>query len=259
MTTTCRHDCSSREIFPDREELLSVPVRTARVPNACLALVTIAGMEALAGNAARLAELFSPVEVQHIRGFRFAKRRHEWMAGRVAAKAAARSFLGSDRHLPAPSGMTLLADAHGRPEPGPGWPARIGRPSISHSHAHCVAMVSAGACGVDLQRIEERIIGLEKRIIRSVEQKELARQAGLDRAAALTLAWSAKEAVKKMALGDRPGLFEAIVVDRVTPVDGRRWRLRCYLAETGQALAVEAFFMERYILAWCMTGGDNNA
>ena len=246
------------EVFPEASTFSSVPIRCRERSGALQTLVRIADMQELDEDDRRLAGLLSFLERRHARELRFAKRRYEWLAGRVAAKAAAIFHAGQDTELLPPHSITLLADAHGRPEPDSFWPSDVSRPSISHSHEYGVAMVSAVACGIDLQRIEERILGLEKRIINSEEQHVAADLLDWHRMIGLTLIWSVKEAVKKMLLADRPGLFEAVLIEEISRPDPLSWRVRCRLAETGQIQKVNGVQLEQYILAWCR-GEENNA
>ena len=246
------------EVFPDSRTFASVLIRCRKLSGAFQTLVRIADMQELDEDDGQQAGMLSSRERRHARGLRFAKRRYEWLAGRVAAKAAAILHAGHDSGTLPPCGITLLADAHGRPEPDTFWPAGVSRPSISHSHTYGVAMVSTVACGIDLQRLEERILGLEKRIINPEEQHVAADVFSCDRMIGLTLIWSVKEAVKKMLLADRPGLFEAVLIEGINRLDPFSWRVRCRLADTGQIQEVNGVLLEQYIMAWC-GGEENNA
>ena len=227
------------------------------MPVSSQVLVCIRDMVVLDRDGARLRRMFSPRELLQVKKLRFAKRRHEWMAGRVAAKAAAILHAGCGKECSALDSITLLADAHGRPEPDSSWPRGAGRPSISHSHDHAVSMVTEGACGIDLQWIEERILGLAERIINEREQQVLDLVTGQPPETGLTMLWSVKEAVKKMLLADRPGLFEAVRVEKIGRVDRFAWRVTCRLADSDQVQEVEALQLEQYMLAWCTEEGNN--
>ena len=244
------------EVFPGSRTFVSVPIRCRKPSGAFQTLVRIADLQALDEDDRQQAEMFSSRERRHARGLRFAKRRYEWFAGRVAAKAAAIIHAGYDTALLPPHTITLLADAHGRPDPDTSWPAGMDLPSISHSHEYGVAMVSAAACGIDLQRIEERIAALEERIVNRAEQGVVLPSFAKNRTTGLTLVWSVKEAVKKMLLADRAGLFEAILIEKISRRERFSWRATCRLADTDQIQEVDAVQLEQYILAWC--GGEGN-
>ena len=258
MTTTCRQGCSLPEIFPENGRCCGVPIHRRNMAAWSQVLVCVAAMEQLDREDDLLRTLFSPGECEQVRQLRFPKRRHEWMAGRIAAKAAALSMAGCGDASMALNRLTLLADDHGRPAPDSSWPPGVGRPSISHSHAYAVAMVAGRGCGIDVQRIEEARIGrLADRIV-SKREKELL-QAGVDSwsGTGLTLIWSVKEAMKKMWYPTRPALFEATRVEEIISMDDGQWRVVCRLSESGQVQVATALQMEQYILAWCTEDGNN--
>ncbi len=135
-------------------------------------------------------------------------RRDEWLAGRIAAKAAARlhlrDTLGADAD---PAAIEIVADAHGRPL-ARGEPLRaLGRElhvSIAHSRGTAVAAACSDPAlrgiGVDVEYICGNHDGLAE-IALSAEERPLwsLAPAGLQMEWLIRL-WCAKEAVAK-ALG----------------------------------------------------------
>ena len=90
----------------------------------------------------------SPREAQVLEAFRIDKRRREWLAGRLAAKA-----LLSEAEGGAPrSGLEITPDAYGRPSCG----SRL--VSISHSNGWALAAYKEGSSflGADLELVERR-------------------------------------------------------------------------------------------------------
>jgi phosphopantetheinyl transferase len=135
-------------------------------------------------------------------------RRDEWLAGRVAAKAAARlhlrDTLGADVD---PAAIEIVADAHGRPFAGGEALRRLGlelHVSIAHSRgtAAAVACADPALCGigVDVEYICGNHDGLAELAL-SAEERPLwsLAPAGLEQEWLIRL-WCAKEAVAK-ALG----------------------------------------------------------
>ena len=257
MTTTSHLGPRCSEIFPGHRRFVSVPVQFRNLPDACMTLVPIVAIQELDKERDNLCHFLSSQELQYLQRFRFAKRRHEWLAGRIAAKAVAMIHCDSGQRSFAPERITILSDVHGRPDPDQGWPVGLCRPTISHSHEYGVAMVSSVRCGVDLQQLEDRLIGLADRIMEIDEarvMRELFRQEQL---LGLTLIWSVKEAVKKMHLFDQPGLFDAIRIEEIDMTGPDQWQVLCRLVDSGRQQVVDAAFFEQYVLAWCQEEEGN--
>ncbi|MFK8056889.1 MAG: 4'-phosphopantetheinyl transferase superfamily protein [Saprospiraceae bacterium] len=68
--------------------------------------------------------------------------------------------------------------------------------SLTHSHGHAAAIVSAHACGIDLQLRVEKIVKLRSKFEREDERAFIDRQP--DEIAALHVLWGAKEALFKL-------------------------------------------------------------
>ncbi|MGN7964293.1 4'-phosphopantetheinyl transferase family protein [Brucella sp. 22210] len=117
-----------------------------------------------------------------------AKRRAEYLAGRVLARAASHIFTGTAVVFPPGEGGA------------PRWPAGMSG-SISHSHGRALCLARAGdnlVIGVDIEKIAEP--GLLKAIVDlavSPEEEALLLDAPMDKSTGLTMLFSAKETIFK--------------------------------------------------------------
>ena len=146
-------------------------------------------------------------EQGRLASFGFAKRRLEWLGGRIAAKKAAIPLL-SNRHYSLGSlDLRIEADPQGRPYLR--CPAAKGASlpglSISHSGSYAGGLAVRGqGCGLDLQKITPRVIKVRGYFATDAELATIsASQPGLSEAAVLSLIWSAKEAFRK-AIASQP-------------------------------------------------------
>ncbi len=148
-------------------------------------------------------------------GYRFAKRRSEYLTGRLCAKIAVRDFLRQVATIPAPALKDIEiakgvdgspeVHLHQRPEEQP--KVEI---SISHSGQYGAAIASNVRCGIDLQHQEESLLRVQERYCSMSEFRLLERQLnGFAAVARLALLWAAKEAAKKVLSHWRmPGFLE---------------------------------------------------
>src|SRR5205823_13334747 len=133
-----------------------------------------------------------------------------WLAGRIAAKDAARDWLWRHGNGPIfPVEIAVDSEPSGRPVlrvPG-GLDLRV---SIAHKGDVAVATVALGRdVGIDLERVEPRADGFEATALTDAERRVLPEGEGRD--AAVTLLWAAKEAVGKArgtGLAGRPRALE---------------------------------------------------
>jgi len=157
-----------------------------------------------------------PQERERFHSFRYEKRRIEWLAGRIAAKCAGLQLQNNDEkncwekkqwHQ-----LQISADNSGKPYViwsalESSTPVRI---SISHSKGYAIGMAAWENCGIDIQQVTPAVERVEARFVTVSEKNILAEIVSLyGRQAALTLLWSAKEAVKKTSAGAiRPGFLD---------------------------------------------------
>jgi acyl transferase domain-containing protein/phosphopantetheinyl transferase len=152
--------------------------------------------------------IFSPAEHQAWQELGSAKRRTEWLLGRLVAKDAVRRFV-ADRHGLAlrPGDIEILCDQHGAPRVAGPWTASVGTvPSVSLAHAGDLVVAIAAEChpdegiGIDVEPVRELPDDLLVTALSPAERAMLAPMLG-DAAREWAIRfWCAKEAVGK-ALG----------------------------------------------------------
>ncbi|GEM_PF-2438305 len=236
---------------------LSLADRLEGGASCALALVTLAELTPFlpAGRDPASGERFlSREEEESLARFSLEKRRREWLGGRLAAKCAVSRLLGSEK--PAWPAIGIGAAEDGRPlvRTQPGLHL-----SISHSGPLAGALAATTACGFDLQELTGRLLALRSRFLSRPEEALLAREL-LPRAGtigALTLLWSAKEAIRKlMPLAPLLGFLEMTLLEVRQEAGGPdpHFSLR-FLAERSAAgpggeLAVQAWLARN--LAWAL-------
>jgi phosphopantetheinyl transferase (holo-ACP synthase) len=165
----------------------------------------------------------SSTEMDLYNRFTLAKRKREWLGGRLAAKYAAARLI--DRLQPGHyrigwEDFSILADENGRPHITAG--NRTGPPmpdiSISHSGTYAAALaVHKGFGGLDLQEITPRVMRVKDRFCSAGEVRILQDTlpaADRDFSASLTKLWAAKEALRKVArMQTLPGFLEMELVE----------------------------------------------
>ncbi len=148
----------------------------------------------------------SPAELFTLAGFKFPKRRSDWLLGRWTGKQALSRYLGLAGGLDALSRLEIRAAPDGAPEAFvAGRPAGVAF-SISHSAgvSLCVVGDAASAAGCDLEKIEPREASLAEDYFTVAEAALVAGATEEDRATVFTLIWCAKEsALKSLRLGLR--------------------------------------------------------
>jgi len=151
---------------------------------------------------ALISEQLSPEEIEEYKALSHHKRRIEWLAGRIAVKAAIQGCFTSD--IPVPSDIIVRRDSDNSM-----FTHRLGREkgnpslhlSISHSHEVAVAAsVQDALIGVDVEKISEQIEEIGDRFAKPDEVKRFVTNVQTSRAAILTCIWAIKEATCK-ALG----------------------------------------------------------
>ncbi|MCP5091057.1 MAG: 4'-phosphopantetheinyl transferase superfamily protein, partial [Gammaproteobacteria bacterium] len=139
----------------------------------------------------------TPGERARLEGFRFEKRRRDWLLGRWTAKIALLGITGvPDRDI----GRLEIASA---PDGAP-LPRLDNRPcpvalSLSHSNNRALAAVMQGATplGCDLELVESRSPGFVETYFTTAECEAVERANPEDRDTLVTIIWSAKESTLK--------------------------------------------------------------
>jgi len=177
----------------------------------------------LEGGEKALRGSLSSTEQELLNKFKLAKRRREWLGGRLAAKYAVDRLLElvQSRQYALPwADYSILGDDYGRPHISADCKTGAPMPDISISHSGSFAAALAvrkGFGGLDLQEITPKILKVkdrfctpgEERILRDSIPVAPANIAGL-----LTKLWSAKEALRKVArLQTLPGFLEMKLVE----------------------------------------------
>lgn len=208
-------------------------------------------------SSARLSDLLSPPELARLQTLTFAKRRQEWLAGRLATKHAAGQVLALTHAAPKPAwpDMVVSNRPSGRPELVllTGQPCLLPEISISHSHGWAMAMAVMGApCGIDLQMVSTKTVTVQDRFCLARERDEICRLTGAlalpERG--LTLLWAAKEAVRKAVVQEVvPGFLEMELVTASCAAAGQ-WVLGLSLGSSGVEYAVGATFWGDFALAF---------
>lgn len=142
-------------------------------------------------------------ETAQASAYRLAKRRAEYVTGRVCAKMAMAKFWATQGDNHAPSTLEIVNDSRGRPfvdfsiEPGQGnWaPPEI---SITHGGKYGAALAAKGCCGIDLQEQRETLVRVMEKYCSADEYRLLQDcRPEMELKARLSLLWAAKEAAKK--------------------------------------------------------------
>lgn len=131
--------------------------------------------------------------------FTAAKRRSEWLGGRVAAKIAIARLLA--RPLPTVrKRVAVLARSDGKPEVRTELVAGL-ELSVSHSGGLAAALASFFPCGLDIQMLTMVVLKVQDRFSTVAERTLLADLLPVPAAVRLALLWSAKEALRKAISG----------------------------------------------------------
>jgi len=178
-----------------------------------------------------LTTLLSPAELEIFQRFSYAKRRLEWLGGRLAAKHCLHQLVNGhvSGQFPA-SHFSILPDANGRPrleQPLPDFP--LLSISISHSRGYAAALAcQTGDCGIDIQQMTPQLASVQERFATAEELNLI--DPTVEPLTRLGLLWTAKEAVKKCLLAAHPSFFGAIRLAEVHYLPGEAiWTAHCRL------------------------------
>lgn len=145
-----------------------------------------------------LLDSLSIEEQQTYHSFSFAKRKNEWLAGRLCAKMAATDLLKkTDTPLPFLHQIIINNSDSGRPFLL--WPENKHYDlSISHSSKYAIALTSSTFCGIDIQEPRTTLIRVKEKFCTDKEENLLKNQINRSNSLKnLTLLWAAKEAARK--------------------------------------------------------------
>ncbi len=226
---------------------LQIQVTTGR--NFCLAIIDIEQTNKLfTTNPFLLNKWLSQAEQEKLDQLKLPKRYQEWLSGRIAIKLALRQHIKNNF---TPAQYSVFTHNHGEPYIDP--PINNLQVSISHSWQFCAGLVATQDCGVDIQKIEEKICRLKHKFASEREIKIIKEHIKSEKEL-LTLIWTVKETIKKQWLAASPSLFQDTTVTRLHGNKGQ-WTTECtvvineYSPQTvKQQVSVTLF--NGYMLAW---------
>ena len=162
------------------------------------------------------AGLLHPQEKIVLSSYRLAKRRTEYVTGRICAKRAVQDFLRTSEtssHPLTPAEIAITPTSDGRPTVHllslDAKPCKVDL-SISHSGDYAAALAARSPCGIDLQMQKSALIKVQEKYCTEAETHLLAnRLANCELLTRLTLLWAAKEAGKKaLSYWQMPGFLD---------------------------------------------------
>ena len=157
-----------------------------------------------------------PNEIDILSGYRFPKRRSEYLTGRICAKMAIQKFITLTKTHPRPlilpeieitntATRRPIVRIHGANTDVPKLDI-----SIAHSGDFGVALASGSRCGIDLQRHEETLLRVKDKYCSEREHRLLETfLTDNDMITRLNILWAAKEAAKKaLSYWQMPGFLD---------------------------------------------------
>lgn len=214
-----------KDLFPASLRRTAAAVFGGRPPAAILLRQPVnVGIQTFLGNNFAVTSLLHPSEIARFNEYRYAKRRAEYLTGRICAKLALSLFWtarGIDRP-PVPAEVEIVNGETGRPQVDiSDWTSQpLPQLSISHGGEYGAALAAEAPCGIDIQEHKEALLRVRDRYC-TAEEFRLLRQSLADREplAALALLWAAKEAAKKaLSFWRMPGFHELELTLPVLPM-----------------------------------------
>lgn len=163
------------------------------------------------------AKLLHPNETARAGAYTLAKRRSEFVTGRICAKLAVGEFLAAKDSLPAlaPSTVEIVNASTGRPFVNLIASAGSGNRSqpeisITHGGAYGAAMATDDPCGIDLQEQKDTLLRVMDKFCTAGEFRTLQTSLpDMGQLTRLSLLWAAKEAAKKaLSYWRMPGFLD---------------------------------------------------
>ncbi|MBU1568095.1 MAG: 4'-phosphopantetheinyl transferase superfamily protein [Proteobacteria bacterium] len=164
-----------------------------------------------------IATILHPHEIAKLDSYRLAKRRTEFLTGRICAKMALQSFWTSRGRCLSPllSTVEIQGDSSGRPlvclysQEGSPQPDV----SITHGGEYAAALAADTPCGIDIQPHKENLLRVREKYC-SLEEMQLLAELlpNVSLLPQLSLLWAAKEAAKKaLSYRQMPGFLELVL------------------------------------------------
>ena len=209
-------------------------------------------------------ELLQNHELQRAASFGAAKRRRQWLTGRLCAKLAARIFLPTPQAGDIdwqPQRITVVNAPSGRPFFTGELPTALQAAdlSLSHSDDLALALVADTGCGIDIQHHRNALLRVREKFCRQSEEDILDDVfAEIHEIKRLTLLWSAKEAAKKALGRERmPGFLELLLTGCAPHADGWLLTLLVSAREFDRypaTITIVCELYEEYAIAVCLAG-----
>jgi phosphopantetheinyl transferase (holo-ACP synthase) len=155
-------------------------------------------------------------ELAILSGYKFPKRRSEYLTGRICAKMAVQGFAKLTKPHPAPLTLPeieIVNTTKGRPRvlihPENAVTLKMDI-SIAHSGDYAVALATESRCGIDLQRQDAALLRVQKKFCSETEYRLLETSPiDIDMTKRLNILWAAKEAAKKaLSYWQMPGFLD---------------------------------------------------
>lgn len=209
-------------------------------------------------------------ELAILSGYKFPKRRSEYLTGRICAKIAVQGFLKLCKTHPVPPilpEIEIASSENGRPT------AQIHSDkavtlkmdiSIAHSGDYGVALAAESRCGIDLQRQEAALLRVQKRYCSEAEYRLLETfSIDIDMTKRLNILWAAKEAAKKaLSYWQMPGFLDLEL--RELKKSTTCFALSLHITHTKskhmvKEVTVAASILDDYALAICLINEERDA
>ena len=212
-------------------------------------------------------DMLHPREITVLSGYRFVKRRSEYLTGRVCAKLAIEGLLNLTETCASPlklSEIEITSTESGRPN------IRFDTPeagelnmdlSISHSGDYGVALAAESKCGIDLQLQQASLLRVQEKFCSDSEYNLLAKSAShSDPLTRLAVLWASKEAAKKaLSYWQMPGFLDLEIweVENISNYFALSLRVpHAMRRPMPEKVTVVAGMLKNYAMAICLINED---
>jgi phosphopantetheinyl transferase (holo-ACP synthase) len=210
-------------------------------------------------------------EAAILSGYKLAKRRSEYLTGRICAKMAIQGFLKQTQPHTAPpilAKIEICNSANGRPKflLHPKKTVTLTMDiSIAHSGDYGVALATQSRCGIDLQRQDAALLRVQKKFCSETEYRLLETSPiDIDMTKRLNILWATKEAAKKaLSYWEMPGFLDLELRELKNSTNYITLSLHITHTKSKQMVkevTVAASIFDEYALAICLINKvDKNA
>ena len=208
---------NERMEFPFRDCIVQVQESIGNEPFMICVVIDLrkfAGEIEKLGEEQVIARYLSSQEQEYWNRLTSAKRKREWLGGRFAAKYVAAELLTRGGNDVEWSTLAVLYDIKGRPVLAANDKG-VDLPDISISHSGDLAAsmaVNTGLCGIDIQKITDRVVRIRDRFCTTQEEQILLSffsASNEQNITVLSKLWAAKEALRKIEKSSvLPGFLE---------------------------------------------------